>query len=73
MARSCRLTCLKIEGSNLLKQSVDANLTLVSAYDLVLGWTEKLLRVLSGLPSTDLWKKIQNKLTSIFGQKLKIS
>ena len=26
MARSCCLTCLKIEGSNLLKQSVEANL-----------------------------------------------
>ena len=39
MARSCRLTCLKIEGSNLLKQGVEANLTLVSAYDPALGWT----------------------------------
>ena len=59
MARSCRLTCLKIKGSNLLKQGVDANLTLVSAYDPALRWTSKLLRVLSGLPSTDLWKKIK--------------
>ena len=39
MARSCRLTYLKIEGSNLLKQSVAANLTLVSAYDPAFGWT----------------------------------
>ena len=38
MARSCCLTCLKIEGSNLLKQGVEANLTLVSAYDPALGW-----------------------------------
>ena len=39
MARSCSLTCLKIEGRNLLKQGVKANLTLVSAYDPALGWT----------------------------------
>ena len=39
MARSCRLTCLKIEDSNLLKQGVEANLTLVPAYDLALRWT----------------------------------
>ena len=39
MARSCCLTYLKIEGSNLLKQGVEANLTLVSAYDPALGWT----------------------------------
>ena len=39
MARSCRLTCLKIEGSNLLKQGVEANLTLVPACDLALRWT----------------------------------
>ena len=38
MARSCRLTCLKIEGSNLLKHRVEANLTHVS-YDPELGWT----------------------------------
>ena len=38
MARSCCLTCLKIEGSNLLKQGVEANLTLVSAYHPALGW-----------------------------------
>ena len=38
MARSCRLTCLKIEGSNLLKQDVEANLTFVSAYDPALRW-----------------------------------
>ena len=38
MARSCGLTCLKIEGSNLLKQCIEANLTLVSAYDPALGW-----------------------------------
>ena len=35
--------------------------------------TYKLLRVLSGLPGTDLWKKIQKNLTSIFSQKSKIS
>ena len=46
---------------------------LVSAYDPALGWTQKLLRVLSGLPSTDFWKKILKILTSIFGQKSKIS
>ena len=39
MARSCRLTCLKIKGSNFLKQGVEANLTLVSAYDLALRWS----------------------------------
>ena len=39
MARSCRLTYLKIEGSNLLKQGVEANLTLVSAYYPAFGWT----------------------------------
>ena len=34
MARSCRLTCLKMEGNNLLKnQDFEANLALVSAYD----------------------------------------
>ena len=41
MVRSCRLTCLKIEGSNLLKQGVEtneANLTPVSTYDPALGW-----------------------------------
>ena len=39
MARSCRLTCLKVEGNNLLKnQGFEANLTLVSAYDPALGW-----------------------------------
>ena len=39
MARSCCLTWMKIEGSNLLKQGVEDNLTLVSAYDPALGWT----------------------------------
>ena len=39
MARSCRLTSLKIEGSSLLKQGVEANLTLVSAYDPSFEWT----------------------------------
>ena len=39
MARSCRLTFLKIQGSNLLKFRVEANLRLVSAYDPALGWT----------------------------------
>ena len=39
MARSCCLPCLKMKGSNLLKQGVEANLTLVSAYDLALRWT----------------------------------
>ena len=39
MARSCRLTCLKIKGNNLLKVGVEANLRLVSAYDSALGWT----------------------------------
>ena len=39
MARSCHLTCLKIEGSSLLKQDVEANLTLVSAYDPSFEWT----------------------------------
>ena len=39
MARSCRLTCLKIKGSNSLTQGVEANLTLVSAYDLALRCT----------------------------------
>ena len=45
---------------------------LVSAYDPALGWTYKLLRVLSGLPSRDFWKKFKKKLTSIFGQKSQI-
>ena len=39
MARSCRLTFLKIQGSNLLKFGVEANLRLVSAYDPELGLT----------------------------------
>ena len=39
MARFCCLTCLKIEGNNLLKFGVEANLRLVSAYDPALGWT----------------------------------
>ena len=39
MARSCRLTYLKIKGSSLLKQGVEANLTLVSAYDPSFEWT----------------------------------
>ena len=39
MARSCHLTCLKIEVKNLLKFGVKANLRLVSAYDPALGWT----------------------------------
>ena len=39
MAHSCHLTYLKIEDSNLLKQGVEANLTLVSAYDPALEWT----------------------------------
>ena len=39
MARSCRLTRMKIEGSNLIKEGVEANLTFISAYDPVLGWT----------------------------------
>ena len=39
MARSCYLTCLKMEGNNLLKiQGFEANLSLVSAYDPALGW-----------------------------------
>ena len=54
MSRSCRLTCLKMEGNNLLNyQGFEANLELVSVYDLVLGWASKFLRVLPGLPSTD--------------------
>ena len=39
MARSCHLTFLKIQGSNLLKFGVEANLRLVSAYDPALRWT----------------------------------
>ena len=39
MARSCRLTCLQIQGSNLLKFGVEANLRLVSTYDPALRWT----------------------------------
>ena len=39
MARSYRLTCLKIEGNNILKFGVEVNLRLVSAYDPALGWT----------------------------------
>ena len=39
MACSCRLTFLKMEGNNLLKnQGFEANLALVSACDPVLGW-----------------------------------
>ena len=38
MACFCCLTSLKIEGSNLLKQGVEANLTPVSTYDPALGW-----------------------------------
>ena len=39
MARFCRLTCLKIQGNNLLKFGVEEILRLVSAYDPALGWT----------------------------------
>ena len=39
MARFCCLTCLKIEGNNLLKFGVEANFRLVSAYDPALEWT----------------------------------
>ena len=39
MARSCRLPFLKIQGTNLLKFGVEANLRLVSAYDPALRWT----------------------------------
>ena len=39
---------------------------LVSTYNPELRQTKKLLRVLSELPSTDFWKKIPQKLTSIF-------
>ena len=39
MERSCRLTCLQIQGSNLLKEGVEENLRLVSAYDPALRWT----------------------------------
>ena len=39
MGRFCRLTCLKIEGNNLLKFFVEANLRLVYAYDPALEWT----------------------------------
>ena len=39
MPRSCRLTCLKMEGNNLLQnQGFEANLALVSVYDPALGW-----------------------------------
>ena len=39
MARSCHLTCLKMENNKLLKnQGFEANLALVSAYDPALGW-----------------------------------
>ena len=33
MARSCRLTCLKIEGNSLLKYGAEANLRLFFAYN----------------------------------------
>ena len=67
MARYCRLTCLKMEGKNLLKYACRGQLATRSAYDPALRWAQKLLRVVPGLPSTDFWKKIQNNLTSIFG------
>ena len=39
MARSCRLTCLKMSGNNLLKnQGFEANLEVLSVYDPALGW-----------------------------------
>ena len=39
MARSSRLSCLKIQGKNLLKNhGFKANLALLSAYDPALGW-----------------------------------
>ena len=54
MSRSCRQTCLKMEGNKFLNnQGFEANLELVSAYDPVLAWASKFLRVLPGLPSTD--------------------
>ena len=33
MARSCRLTCLKIKGNSLLKYGAEVNLRLVSTYN----------------------------------------
>ena len=39
MARSCHVTFLKIEGRNLLKFGIEANLRLISAYNPALGWT----------------------------------
>ena len=39
MASSCRVTCLKIEGNNLLKEGVEAKFPLFFAYDPVFGWT----------------------------------
>ena len=39
MGRSCRLTCLKIEGNKLLKYGVNENLVLISAYHPAHGWT----------------------------------
>ena len=39
MARSYCLTCLKIEGNNILKFGVEANLRLIYAYNPTLGWT----------------------------------
>ena len=41
MARSCRLTCLKIEGNSLLKEGAEANLRLFSEH--VIGDKGKLL------------------------------
>ena len=38
MAHSYHQTCLKIESKNLKNQGFEANLELVSAYDLALGW-----------------------------------
>ena len=39
MGRSCRLTCLKTEGNQLLKYGVKENLVLISAYHPAHGWT----------------------------------
>ena len=61
-----------MEGKNLLKYRCRGQLATRSAYDPAVGWAQKLLRVLPGLPSTDFWKKIPPKIDLDFGKKSKI-
>ena len=73
MARSCRLTCLKIEGNSFLNKvprpTCDFFLTII--------WNSDRPKSCWGYYQDylvhDFWKKIPKKFTSIFDQKSQIS